>query len=244
MSTQLDHLDLQPGLEYSLRLGRVEYAAGLDLQREMHSRVADGDMDGALLLLEHPHVYTLGRRGRLDDILAPTDRLSSLGVEVHHVDRGGEVTYHGPGQLVGYPVVSLRRLGMRPLEYVRSLERLLVDTLSSFGIAAEAEGYPTGVWTGGAKIAAIGVRVSRGVTTHGFALNVSPDLGYFEHIVPCGMKDCRVTSMASEGASADMDKVASGVAGHFERVFGVRLEPMPGVSQSLRARRILCDGPP
>ncbi len=244
MSTQLDHLDLQPGLEYSLRLGRVEYAAGLDLQREMHSRVADGDMDGALLLLEHPHVYTLGRRGRLDDILAPTDRLSSLGVEVHHVDRGGEVTYHGPGQLVGYPVVSLRRLGMRPLEYVRSLERLLIDTLSSFGIAAEAEGYPTGVWTGGAKIAAIGVRVSRGVTTHGFALNVSPDLGYFEHIVPCGMKDCRVTSMASEGASADMDEVASGVAGHFERVFGVRLEPMPGVSQSLHARRILCDGPP
>ncbi len=244
MSTQLDHLDLQPGLEYSLRLGRVEYAAGLDLQREMHSRVADGDMDGALLLLEHPHVYTLGRRGRLDDILAPTDRLSSLGVEVHHVDRGGEVTYHGPGQLVGYPVVSLRRLGMRPLEYVRSLERLLIDTLSSFGIAAEAEGYPTGVWTGGAKIAAIGVRVSRGVTTHGFALNVSPDLGYFEHIVPCGMKDCRVTSMASEGAAADMDEVASGVAGHFERVFDVRLEPMPGVSQSLRARRILGDGPP
>ena len=201
-------------------------------------------MDGALLLLEHPHVYTLGRRGRLDDILAPEDSLSSLGVEIHHVDRGGEVTYHGPGQLVGYPILDLRRLGMRPLEYVRSLERLLIDTLYGFGIAAEADGHPTGVWAGGAKIAAIGVRVSRGVTTHGFALNVSPDLGYFEHIVPCGMRDCRVTSMVSEGAAADVGKVALRAAGHFERVFGVRLEPMHGVAPSLRAHRVVCGGKP
>ncbi len=244
MTAQLDRADSRARPLASTRLGPVGYADALEFQRALHSRVADGEMDGALLLLEHPHVYTLGRRGTLDDVLAPTDRLASLGVEVHHVDRGGEVTYHGPGQLVGYPIVSLRRLSLRPLEYVRSLERLLIDTLSGYGVAAEAEGHPTGVWTGGAKIAAIGVRVSRGVTTHGFALNVSPDLGYFEHIVPCGMRDCRVTSMATEGASADMDEVASGVAGHFERVFGVRLEPMPGVSQSLHARRILCDGPP
>ena len=196
-------------------------------------------MDGALLLLEHTHVYTLGRRGTLDHILAPPDTLSSLGVEVHHVDRGGEVTYHGPGQLVGYPVVDLRRLRMRPLEYVRSLERLLIDTLSGFGISAEAEGRPTGVWAGGAKIAAIGVRVSRGVATHGFALNVSPDLGYFDQIVPCGIRDCRVTSMEAEGVVADMDEVASRVAGRFERVFGVGLEPMPGIAQPLRAHRIL-----
>ena len=100
------------------------------------------------------------------------------------------------------------------------------------------------MWTGGAKIAAIGVRVSRGVTTHGFALNVSPDLGYFEHIVPCGMRDCRVTSMASEGASSDVDEVASELAGHFDRVFDVRLEPMSGVSESVIAHRILRDGSP
>ena len=225
-------------------LGQIGYAAGLYLQRELHARVAEGEMDGALLLLEHPHVYTLGRRGTLDDILAPADRLLALGVEVHHVDRGGEVTYHGPGQLVGYPIVSLRRLGMRPLEYVRSLERLLIDTLSGFGISAEAEGHPTGVWTEGAKIAAIGVRVSRGVTTHGFALNVSPELSYFKHIVPCGIEDCRVTSMESEGVSAEIGDVASRAAGHFGRVFGVRLEPMPGVPASVVAHRILREGPP
>jgi len=226
------------------KLGPVGYAAGLDLQRQLHARVADGEMDGALLLLEHSHVYTLGRRGKLDDLLAPEDRLSSLGAEVHHVDRGGEVTYHGPGQLVGYPIVDLRRLRMRPLEYVRSLERLLIETLSDFGIAAEAEGHPTGVWTGGAKIAAIGVRVSRGVTTHGFALNVSPDLGYFEHIVPCGIQDCRVTSMESEGVSARVSDVASAAAGRFERVFGVGLEPMTGVPGPLSAHRIVCPGQP
>ena len=220
-------------------IGLVGYAAGLELQRELHARVLNGEMDGALLLLEHSHVYTLGRRGKLDDLLAPGDRLSSLGVEVHHVDRGGEVTYHGPGQLVGYPVVDLRRLRMRPLEYVRSLERLLIETLSDFGIAAEAEGHPTGIWTGGAKIAAIGVRVSRGVTTHGFALNVSPDLGYFEHIVPCGIEDCRVTSMESEGVTAEIVEVASRAASRFEGVFGVRLEPMPDVPGPLRAHRIV-----
>ncbi len=225
-------------------LGLVGYAAGLDLQRELHARVLNGEMDGALLLLEHSHVYTLGRRGKLDDLLAPEDRLSSLGVEVHHVDRGGEVTYHGPGQLVGYPVVDLRRLRMRPLEYVRSLERLLIQTLSDFGIAAESDGHPTGVWTSGAKIGAIGVRVSRGVTTHGFALNVSPDLGYFQHIVPCGIRDCRVASMESEGVAARVSDVASAAAGRFERVFGVKLEPMSGVPGPLSAHRIACPGRP
>ena len=149
------------------------------------------------------------------------------------------MTYHGPGQLVCYPIVDLRRLRMRPLEYVRSLERLLIDTLAGYGIAAEAEGHPTGVWTGGAKIAAIGVRVSRGVTTHGLALNVSPDLGYFDHIVPCGIEDCRVASMESEGVAAEIDEVASALAGRFERVFGVKLEPLPGIPAPPRAHRIV-----
>ncbi len=199
----------------------------------------DGELSGALLLLEHSHVYTLGRRGTLDDILAPAEALSSLGAEIHHVDRGGEVTYHGPGQVVGYPVVDLRRLRIRPLEYVRSLERLLIGTLSDYGIAAEAEGHPTGVWTGEAKIAAIGVRVSRGVTTHGFALNVSPDLGYFDHIVPCGIENCRVASMESEGVSAEVDEVASSLADRFESVFGVELEPLPEVPEPPRAHRVV-----
>ena len=239
MTTQPHHTDSAARPRTSSRLGPIGYGPALDLQRELHSRVADGEMDGGLLLLEHSHVYTLGRRGTLDDILAPAERLSSLGVEMHHADRGGEVTYHGPGQLVGYPIVDLRRLRMRPLEYVRSLERLLIETLSDFGIVAEAEGHPTGVWTGGAKIAAIGVRVSRGVTTHGFALNVSPDLDYFEHIIPCGIEDCRVTSMESEGVSAEVADVASGAARHFERIFNIRLEPMPDMLPPLRAHRIV-----
>ena len=244
MSSQLRHTDPSARPRASTRLGPVGYADALKIQRSLHSRVAGGEMDGALLLLEHTHVYTLGRRGAPDDILAPPDTLSSLGVAVHHVDRGGEVTYHGPGQLVGYPIVSLRRLGMRPLEYVRSLERLLIDTLAGFGIPAEAEGHPTGVWTGGAKIGAIGVRVSRGVTTHGFALNVSPDLGYFDHIVPCGIEDCRVTSMEAEGVLVEADEAASVVAGNFERVFNVRLEPMPEIPEPPRAHRIARCGQP
>ncbi len=195
-------------------------------------------MDGALLLLEHPHVYTLGRRGRLDDVLAPAERLAEMGIEAHHVDRGGEVTYHGPGQLVGYPIVSLRRLGVGPLIYVRSLERVLIETLAEFGILAGSDGRPTGVWTGGAKIAAIGVRVSRGVATHGFALNVSPDLAWFDHIVPCGMKGSRVTSMAAEGVEAGVGEVASRLAGHFERVFDVGLELMAGAPASVHALRV------
>ena len=215
------------------------YGAAIDLQHQFHSRVAAVDLEGVVLLLEHPHVYTLGRRGTIDDVLAPAEILDELGVEVHHVDRGGEATYHGPGQLVGYPIVSLRRLGIRPMEYVRSLERALIGTLGDFGIAAESEGHPTGVWTGGAKIGAIGVRVSRGVTTHGFALNVSTDLAYFDHIVPCGMRECQVTSMAAAGVSVEVVEVAWRLIGHLERVFGVRLEVLPDAPPSIRALRVL-----
>ena len=202
-------------------LGRVPYADASALQRELHERVATGQIASQLLLLEHPHVYTLGRRGQESDVLATPNRLEELGAEVHRADRGGEVTYHGPGQLVGYPIVDLRRLGGGPLRYVRALERVLIETLAELGIAGESEDRPTGVWIGDAKIAAIGVKISRGVTMHGFALNVDPDLSYFEHIVPCGISEGRVTSISTLLARhVAIDEVVGALSRRFGLVFG------------------------
>ena len=179
-------------------LGSVSYSQALELQQHLHAEVAAGDRPDTLILLEHPHVYTLGRRGIVDDILASDDELKRLGIEVHHTDRGGEVTYHGPGQLVGYPIINLRRWGGGPLKYVRSLESTIIAALSEFDIQSQSEGHPTGVWVEDRKIAAIGVKVGRRVTTHGFAINVSADLSYFNRIVPCGMPGIQITSMSRE----------------------------------------------
>jgi lipoyl(octanoyl) transferase len=216
-------------------LGRVGYADALSLQRRVHARVAAGEMPPTLLLLEHPHVYTLGRRGSDADILVGPERLAALGVEVAHVDRGGEVTYHGPGQLVGYPIVNLREWGGGPLSYVRALESMLIVTLAELGINAESEDRPTGVWIGDAKVAAIGVRVSKGVTTHGFALNVDPDLSFFEHIVPCGDPDAPVTSVAAQGnAGVDVASVVPIVARRFGEALGRPVEWL--TTESLKDR--------
>lgn len=209
----------------AVSLGIVPYRDAWDIQLRLHGEVADGRKPDTLLLVEHPHVYTLGRRGQEHDILVDTDALESLGIEVHHTDRGGEVTYHGPGQLVGYPILNLRRWGGGPLKYVRALERVLIETLAEFGVRAESEGRPTGVWVEERKIAAIGVKVSRRVTTHGFALNVCPDLSYFDHIVPCGMPDSRVTSLSLElGREVAIGEVTPVLVERFRAVFRLRME--------------------
>ncbi|MCY4577593.1 MAG: lipoyl(octanoyl) transferase LipB [Chloroflexi bacterium] len=206
-------------------LGLVDFQTAYDLQRLLHARVVAGELPDLLLLLEHPHVYTLGRRGQESDVLASKDMLSRLGVDTQLADRGGETTYHGPGQLVGYPIVNLRRLGVGVRQYVETLEQVLIRALSEFGIAAHSEGKPTGVWVGDSKIAAIGVRVSRGVTMHGFALNVSPDLSFFEHIVPCGMPGVSVTSMSQElGSDVAVSDVMPALAREFASEFGVAVE--------------------
>ena len=179
----------------ALSLGRVDYLRIWELQKALAQRVAEGLQPHTLLLLEHPHVYTLGRRGKETDLLVREDELAARGVAVHWVDRGGEATYHGPGQLVGYPILHLRELGTGPLEYVHTLEQVLIGTLADFGINAGLVDGLTGVWVDERKIAAIGVKISRGVTTHGFALNVAPDLSFFDGIVPCGIADKGVTSM-------------------------------------------------
>ena len=206
-------------------LGTVEYAPALELQRGLHRRVAEGSLPDLLLLLEHPHVYTLGRRGKDSDVLVSEEKLSRLGAEVHRTDRGGEVTYHGPGQLVGYPIVDLRRWGGGPMSYVRALEDTLMATLREFGVQAGRNEKPTGVWVADAKIAAIGVKISRRVTMHGFALNVHPDLSYFEHIVPCGMPQAEVTSMASVlSEELSVEQVMPVLADRFGATFGTLME--------------------
>ena len=206
-------------------VGQVGFLDAWDLQKTLHRQVADGLLPHLLLLLEHPHVYTLGRRGTESDVLASREEIRELGAEVHHIDRGGQATYHGPGQLVGYPIVDLRKLGGGPLKYVRKLEEALIATLAEFGIQAESGDRPTGVWLGGSKIAAIGVRISRGVTMHGFALNVHTDNSYFDHIVPCGMPDSQATSMASElSTDITIPEVAPVLTYHFGRVLGCRME--------------------
>ena len=177
----------------AIPLGRIPYTLALDMQRRLHARVAAGELPDLLLLLEHDHVITLGNAmpssAARAPTCSPTPRRSPTSASTWRIatDRGGEATYHGPGQLVGYPIVNLRGGIGGALRYVTALESALIATLAEYGIRAESEARPTGVWVGDAKIAAIGVKISRGVSMHGFALNVSTDTGYFEHLVPCGI---------------------------------------------------------
>ena len=203
--------------------GLVEYDEALGLQRQA---VEDcrSDAQARLFLLEHPHTYTLGARGDTGHLLADEERLRLLGATLQRTDRGGDITYHGPGQLVGYPIVNLKRWQEGPRWYVRSLEQVLIETLAEFGIEGRRVDGRPGVWAGESKIAAIGVRVSRGITSHGFALNVDPDLEYFSHIVPCGLAGVTVTSMAQELEEAPrMDDVMDTVSCVFGRVFDLRM---------------------
>jgi lipoic acid synthetase len=198
-------------------LGRVPYAEALDLQVALHGRTTDD----YLLLLEHPHVYTLGTRSDPAHVLVPPAR---VGAELVHTDRGGDVTYHGPGQVVGYPIITLPewRDGMRDVvAYVRRLERVLIDALADLGVDAATDAGFTGVWVGEAKIAAIGVKVAGGRTRHGFALNVDPALEMFDHIVPCGIPDRGVTSLARVlGAAPAVRVVADVLTARFAAEFG------------------------
>jgi lipoyl(octanoyl) transferase len=199
-------------------LGRTDYGAALELQQRLVGERKQGLIADQLLLLEHPHVITLGRNGHMENLLAGDEVLRRAGISFYPTDRGGDVTYHGPGQLVGYPIVDLREWSRDVGAYVRALEQAIIDTLADFGIAAGRIPKLTGVWVGEQKIAAIGVHISRWVTSHGFALNVTTDLNYFHYIVPCGLTK-PVTSMARLGAAADMQEVSRSLAEHFGRVF-------------------------
>jgi lipoyl(octanoyl) transferase len=216
-------------------LGQVDYQAAWDIQKNLIEARASDEGKDSLLFLEHPPTYTLGRGGDQTHLLVPEERLKELGAVLLQVDRGGDITFHGPGQLVGYPILDLNRLGISVIGYVRGLEEVLIRALSVFGVDGERlEGFP-GVWVGKEKVAAIGVKVNaRKITSHGFALNVDNDLGYFSHIVPCGLKGKGVTSLARlKGEDIRVSDVLKEVVQAFGEVFSMVMREQNGGDRAL-----------
>jgi lipoyl(octanoyl) transferase len=203
------------------RPGRLSYPEGLALQEQLVGEVRRGEAPDTLILLEHSHVITLGTGSSPDHVLADDAERARRGIALFETGRGGDVTYHGPGQLVGYPILDLKPDRRDLHRYLRDLEAVLIATLARFGIAARREAGFTGVWTERGKIAAIGVRVSSGwITSHGFALNVNPDLAFFDTIVPCGISGRAVTSMTEElYAAPALEEVQEGVVAELARTF-------------------------
>ena len=197
-------------------LGYCEYQVALDKQKNFHKQIVNNNSKNILLFVEHNHVYTLGKNADKSNILEffPDD------VSIHNIDRGGDVTYHGPGQLVGYPIFKIKALNMSIGRYVHTLENILIDTLNDFGIESQIRDKLIGVWVGMEKIAAIGVRVIDGVTKHGFALNINPDLSYFNGIIPCGIDNCQVTSMERIlERKIPFEVVQESIVKHFNKYF-------------------------
>ena len=201
-------------------LGMIDYMEAWDLQKRLADQVKAGH-DGWLLMLEHPHSYTFGRAGIAENLKLTPRQLEERNAKVYWTERGGDITYHGPGQLVGYPIVDLHGWGEGPRWFVRALENALIEAIGTFGIQAEvSEGRP-GVWVGNEKLAAIGLHISQGVTTHGFALNVDTDLTYFDHIVSCGLHDAGVTSISRMSGRAvsvgeALDAVVAALTKHLD----------------------------
>ncbi|WP_322512668.1 lipoyl(octanoyl) transferase LipB [Chloroflexus sp.] len=208
------------------QLGRMDYIAAWEVQRQLARQRSGGQIGDTLLLVEHPPVITLGNKARPDHILAPPEVLAARGVAVVQSDRGGEATYHAPGQLVAYPIFKLSQHGSDVGRYVRGLEESVIRVLAGYGITGERVAGLTGVWVrgGAAKICAIGVKLSAsGVTTHGLALNVDPDLSGFALIVPCGIRDRGVTSLAAElGAAPPLAEVAERLIAQISEVFDLQ----------------------
>ena len=208
----------------------MPYAEALELQRSVAARRISGEIpEDVLLLVEHPPVVTLGRSSKNAHLTASPELLELRGVELFEVERGGDVTFHGPGQLVGYPIVDLKRHKQDLHWYLRTVEQALMDTLEALGIAAGRNTGYTGVWTGGKKIASIGVHARDWVTWHGFALNVSTDLSYFDLIVPCGIQDVTMTSIARElpAAKVTFERVAETAANALARLLGLTPVSVP-----------------
>ncbi len=192
------------------------------LQKDLEARRKLGEIPDQLLIVEHPHVITLGRNGHIENLLAQPEVLERAGISFFPTDRGGDITYHGPGQIVGYPIFDLRDWKRDVVAFVRAVEQAIIDALASFGISGERVKDATGVWVDGAKIAAIGVHISRWVTSHGFALNHSTDLSYFQYIVPCGLTK-PITSMEHLGVAVPRAKVVDELVRQFHSQFSVQL---------------------
>ena len=213
---------MTPGVLEVRRLGLIDYDEALALQRELVEERRAGRVPDLLLLLEHPPVITLGVRSEIarTNVVASSERLSELGVTIHETGRGGDVTYHGPGQIVGYPILDLRPDRCDVHKYVRDLEEVMIRTCAAYGVVAGRISGLTGTWVGAEKIGAIGIRISRWITSHGFAFNVRTDLDHFKLIVPCGITDRGVTSLERvTGRSIPMREVEDAIARCFAEVF-------------------------
>jgi lipoyl(octanoyl) transferase len=246
-----------------VQLGLVPYSLGLELQRKLVAARKAGEIGDVLLLLEHPAVITLGKNADKKNVLASREQLAATGVELYECDRGGDVTYHGPGQLVGYPIFDLRELKVWPVDFMRKMEEVLIRTCAEFGVLTARVAGLTGVWTRPLhgmqeagqnedpqratpkKLAAMGIHVSRGVTSHGFAFNVTNDLDHFKLIVPCGIADKPVTSLNAElqarhpnrtVAPPTVAEVAQYVVRNFEAVFGQEMKEVATVDELLGAK--------
>ncbi len=212
-------------------LGLVRYTEAFAFQQDLVAQRKRGEIPDQLLFVEHPHVVTMGRNGHDENLLAAPELLARSGIDFVRTDRGGDVTYHGPGQIVGYPIVDLREWKRDVGAYVRAIEQVIMEALGSFRIFAFRDAAGTGVWTGDAqgkqqaKIAAIGVHISRWVTSHGFALNLDTDLNYFRYIVPCGLTK-PVTSMRALGSVASREQVIAALEQSFGRVFERNMETL------------------
>jgi len=202
-------------------LGLIDYKTAWDLQKEIFSLRVKNECPDTFFLLEHPHTYTLGKIADKKNLISSENRLRELGIRVYEIDRGGDITYHGPGQVVGYPIIKLSDWKEDTHRYLRGLEETIIMTCSEYGIHAGRNPKFTGVWIGERKIAAIGIKISRWVTMHGFAFNINTDLSYFRGIIPCGIKDKDVTSLRMElDNEIPLDEVKEKLIGNFSKVFG------------------------
>jgi len=206
-------------------LGLVDYHKGLLLQERLLDSRKSGAIPDVLLLFQHPSVFTMGRSGIVENIIVPEETLVKEGIPVFHTNRGGDITYHGPGQLVAYPILNLREDGLTVHQYVWDLEEIVIRTLADFGIGAQRISGRRGVWVGRQKICALGLRISREVSMHGFALNVNTNLKYFTYIIPCGITGVSITSVSKLlGHEVEIGEIQENLLRHFSQVFRLTLE--------------------
>jgi len=206
-------------------LGLVDYHKGLLLQERLLDSRKSGAIPDVLLLFQHPSVFTMGRSGIVENIIVPEETLVKEGIPVFHTNRGGDITYHGPGQLVAYPILNLREDGLTVHQYVWDLEEIVIRTLADFGIGGQRVSGRRGVWVGRQKICALGLRISREVSMHGFALNVNTNLKYFTYIIPCGITGVSITSVSKLlGHEVEIGEIQENLLRHFSQVFRLTLE--------------------
>src|SRR3989339_1195953 len=202
-------------------LGFIDYQQAWDLQKEIFSKRTKDEICDTLFMLEHPHTYTLGKVAEKENLISTNEQLKELGISVYEIYLGGNITYHGPGQIVGYPIIKLSDWKEDTHEYLRALEEVIIKTCDEYGLTTNRNPKYTGVWLGERKIAAIGIKVSRWITMHGFAFNVNTHLSYFGGIIPCGIRDKDVTSLQRElGKEIEIDQVKEKLVKNFQKVFG------------------------